>query len=397
MTVSKLISIISILLLASCIDRINFDINLPYDLPIAIDGRITNLPGPYQVSVSRSFDTQSVESLRIPVSAKHINLMDELGNNEELTEVAAGLYETSATGMQGRIGGVYKIRIELFDGRIYESLPDTILTPGRVDTLYHDFNSKPDEAGEQKYGFDLKVNAVGNASSETRYMWTMTGTFKAITHPELFTPGIPPGCYPIPGEFGKCNFIPLCTGFRNTAPRNFTPNYPFDFERVGPCECCTCWYQLFSSAPVLGDNLFSTKGNYSALSIYRIPLNEWIFMFKIHVEVTQSTLTSNSFRFFKSIADQKNATGSLFQPITGKIPNTFVQLSGTVAPINGIFYAAGVSTKSKYVTPDDVPKPVLVPQVDFAPRDLGRPGQGWISCQELFPNATTTKPDFWQD
>ena len=378
MSGTKLISIISILLLASCIDRINFDINLPYDLPIAIDGHITNLPGPYQVSITRSFDTQSTEYLRTPVSAKHINLMDDLGNHEELTEVASGFYETSATGMQGRIGGVYKIRIELYDGRIYESLPDTLLPPGSIDRLYHDFNSKLNEAGEQQYGFDLKVDAVGNGRSETRYMWNMTSTFKSITHPELTNPNRS-RCYPIPEEFGRCNFIPLCTGLRHG-------------RRVGPCECCTCWYTLFNNAPILSDDILTANANYHALSIYRIPLVDWIFMSKVHTQVTQSTITDNTFRFFKSIKDQKNAIGSLFQPITGKIPTTFTQIAGTTTPINGIFYAAGVDTKSMYITRDDVPNQSLIPEVDFTIQ-----GMGWFSCMELYPNASTTKPAFWVD
>ncbi len=378
MSASKLLSIISILLLASCIDRINFDINLPYDLPIAIDGHITNLPGPYQVSITRSFDTQSSEYLRTSVSAKHINLMDELGNNEELIEVAAGLYETSATGMQGRIGGVYKIRIELFDGRIYESLPDTLLPPGSIDRLYHDFNSKLNEAGEQQYGFDLKVDAKGNDRSEARYMWSMTSTFKSITHPELTNPRRS-RCYPIPEEFGRCNFIPLCTGLRHGI-------------RVDPCECCTCWYKLFNTAPILSYDLISANGNYNTLPIYRIPLVDWIFMFKVHTQVSQSTLTDNTFRFFKSIKDQKNAIGSLFQPVTGKIPTTFTQIAGTTAPVNGIFYAAGIDTKSMYITRDDVPNQSLIPEVDF-----NIEGMGWFSCLELYPNATTTKPSFWVD
>jgi Domain of unknown function (DUF4249) len=386
MSASKLISIISILLLASCIDRINFDINLPYDLPIAIDGRITNLPGPYQVSITRSFDTQSTEYLRTPVSAKHINLMDELGNNEELSEVTAGLYETSATGMQGRIGGIYKIRVELYDGRIYESLPDTLLPPGSIDKLYHDFNSKLDENGEQQYGFDLKVDAVGNGRSETRYMWSMTSTFKSITHPELMDNNRRQ-CFPIEEEFGKCNFLPLCTGLRNTAPRNSPPLY----KEVGPCECCTCWYKLFNKAPILSDNVLTAKANYSALFIYRIPLVDWIFMFKVHSQVTQHTLTDNTFRFFKSIKEQKNAIGSLFQPITGKIPTIFTQIAGTTTPVNGIFYAAGVDTKSMYITRDDVPNQSLIPEVRY------EGGIGLLVCTELFPNATTTKPDFWQD
>jgi len=382
-----LVSILFILLLASCIDRINFDINLPYDLPIAIEGHITNLSGPYYVSISRSFDTQSTEYLREPVSAKHVILLDDLGNDEEFIEVASGSYETSASGIQGRIGGVYKIRIELFDGRIYESLPDTILVPGKIDSIYHDFNLKPNQAGVEKYGFDLKTNSSGSSGSEIRYMWNMIATFKAITHPELYDPLKPNGCYPIPEYFGRCNLIPLCTGLRNTGT-NAAPKW----ASVAPCQCCTCWYKILNKAPILSESILSAKANYAALQVDRIPLDQWIFMFKVHAEVVQSTLSLNSFRFFKSVKDQKNAVGSLFQPITGKVPNNFIQVAGTTSPVNGIFYAAGVDAKSIYITRGDVPNQNLIPEVDFNIK-----GNGWFSCTELFANASTTKPNFWVD
>jgi hypothetical protein len=142
---------------------------------------------------------------------------------------------------------------------------------------------------------------------------------------------------------------------------------------------------------VLSDELFTAGASYKAVLIFRIPFNEWIFMFKIRTEVTQFALIENAFRFFKSIRDQKTALGSLFQPITGKIPNTFTQAAGTPGSINGIFYAAGISNKNAYITGDDVGKNVPIPIVDYTT------GVGCLSCLELFPNSTNVKPDFWID
>ena len=394
MNVSRLFVRFLLFIPFACVDRIQFQIDLPPDLPVSVSGRITNQPGPYKVYLTSSFDIESKVNLKTPVSAKHVNLLDELGNDEELVEAGPGVYQTNST--QGRIGGVYKIRIEFFDGRIYESIPDTLRAPGEIDSLYHDFNSTRDNSGTTDYGFNVLVNARGNTSNDVHYIWEMTGTFKAITHPELFSPTHPNGCHPIPEQSNKCNWIPLCTGLRNTASRNFIPNLDLDFERIGPCECCTCWYQIFNNSPILSDDLYTINPTYNALHIYRIPLDAWIFMFKIHVQVSQLTLTKNSFGFFKSIRDQKEATGSLFQPITGKIPSSFVQESGTPAPIYGLFYAAGISSKSEYIAPDDVPSQILVPKVDFAPRGPA-PGFGWVSCLELFPNATNIEPEFWED
>lgn len=381
-------SCILFIILFSCVDRVEFDLDLPNDLSLVIEGRITNQPGPYQVKLSTSFDTQSDVQLRQPVSVKRISISDENGIEEPLEYVREGLYQTNPFGLQGRIDGVYTLRVELFDGRVYESVPDTLLAPGQIETLFYEFNEKPDLEGIMEYGFDVLVDANGNNRVQNRYLWNYTGTFKSITHPERDRSA----CYPIEEQGGKCNFLPLCTGLRNNAPWGIIPSYPFNYDVVGPCECCTCWYNLYTNVPILSDNLFSNSIHDQAINIARIPLNQWIFMFKIHVEVSQLTLTENAYRFFSSIREQQEAIGSLFQPITGKIPQNFIQKAGVTTPVSGLFYAAGIDSQRIYITPEDVPNQNLVPKVDF-----NIPGMGAVSCLELFPHSTNVKPAFWED
>jgi hypothetical protein len=108
-------------------------------------------------------------------------------------------------------------------------------------------------------------------------------------------------------------------------------------------------------------------------------------MHKLHVKVSQHSLSREAFAFWKSIKDQKDAINSLFQPITGKIPTNFVQTNGSSVPISGFFYSTSISEKSLYITRDDVPNGNMIPPIPE-----------WNdSCFTLFPNATNTKPDFW--
>jgi hypothetical protein len=115
-------------------------------------------------------------------------------------------------------------------------------------------------------------------------------------------------------------------------------------------------------------------------------------MFKVHVQVSVKSLTKNSFHFMKSIRDQSDAIGSLFQPITGKVPNSFIQLAGTEAPMQGLFYATSIKGKSFYIERDDIPDPNLIPIIDYLELKMGL-----VSCLEMFPYATTEKPSFWTD
>lgn len=377
-----LLSFLGFLLLGGCVDRLEYTIKKSDSYAVFVDGFISNLPGPYQVNINRSFDIESKETIKTPVSARHVILMDDRGTQEELKEWMPGKYVTAETGIQGEIGRAYSLRIEFEDGKVYESIPDTILSAGVVESIYYEFNKDlgfESALAGSPYGFDVFASASPGEVNINRFMWSVTSTFQSETHPS------PEGkkCY---FSDGRCNFYPPCSGIRNVG----SSAQPA-FVRVAPCECCTCWYRILSSTVSLSDNFYSSPSNVSEVKVSRVPLSYWIFMHKVYVEVSLRSLSVNTFRFWKAVRDQKTATGSLFQPITGHIPVNFVQVSGEESPLLGIFFAAGVSAKSIFIHKEDVPDPNLIP----GPPPTGGPDPN--SCLEAFPNATNVKPDFWID
>lgn len=378
---SSITSIGIFLVLGACVDRLHFDIKKSNDYGIAVDGFVSDQPGPYQIRINRAFDIESIETIKTPVSVKHLILSDNKGTSEELKEINSGIYETNAVGIRGQVGKVYTLRIELTDGKIYESVPDTLLPAGRMDSLYYSYISVPNKDGALDNGFDIFVNA-SRGDGGSRFMWKMTGTFQSETRPECFAGQ----CFILDG---KCNFLPPCTGIRNVGSTSFP-----ELIRVKPCECCKCWYKIFNTKPVLSDDQLNSSGNYNDLLLHRIPVSPWIFMHKIHVRVSQISLTRNSFRFWKAIRDQRNAIGSIFQPVTGKIPVNFIQVNGLESPVMGLFYATSISSKSMYITRDNVPHPELLPTLDYL---VNTYKIGCISCLDAFPNATNVKPAFWSD
>lgn len=371
------------LLLGACVDIMVFDIPSQEIQDVSISGFITDDPGPYYISINSTFDIDSKESIKTPVSAKHVIISDDRGTKEELNEVMPGSYETSATGIQGEVGRVYTLRVEFWDGRIYESIPDTLLPPGIVDSVYFTFVETPTETGGVTYGFDVFTNASIGESANNKFMWSIVGTFKSTIDPELGNLDSY-GCNR--QDNGKCNFYPICTGLWNVGQGILSRAI---FERIGPCECCTCWYSVFNNKPILSDDKFVQAERFTDIEVYHVPLSGWIFMSQFHVEVRQFSLTKNAFRFWEAIRDQRNAIGNIFQPVNGKIPLNFSQLAGENYPVLGLFYAAGMSKKSIYITREDVPLTIPIPTPQ-KPADVG-------SCLLLFPNASTSKPDFWID
>lgn len=364
-----------IILLASCVDMVQFDINTPSEYGISVYGFISNQPGPYRVEVYSIFDIKSRASLKVGVVVNRLTLSDNEGDTEDLTMVNDGIYETSAGGIQGKTGNVYKLKIELLDGRVYESIPDTLLIAGNLDSLYYSFNKVANNNDSYDYGFDVFFNSSVGSSNSSRFLWKMKGTFKAETSPYYAK-----GCFMRPS--GTCNFLPLCTGLNNLSAPYEQPKV---YETIGPCTCCTCWYDIFNPSPVFSDNSFTTSKNIANVKMDRIPLTGWIFMHKIRIEVSQMTLSYNAFRFYKAIRDQKNAVDNLFQPVSGKIPTNFIQTSGNPLDIQGLFHAVGVDRKSTYIRREDVPNADLIPRV----------AGGNVVCTDLFPNSTSQQPAFW--
>ncbi len=207
-----LYSILAILLTTACVDRVYFEIDKTQAEGISIAGFISDQPGPYEVRIYNTFDIESKESMKTPVSVRSLEIFDNQGTREVLQEVNPGIYQTSATGIRGVVGGVYTLRAELKDGKMYESLPDTILANGKVDSVYYNFKSSYNQVGEKEYSFDVLFNASYDVAINDKIVWKLAAMFQADTQPELYSPD--QECFYL-DEIGMCNYKPPCSGLRN--------------------------------------------------------------------------------------------------------------------------------------------------------------------------------------
>ena len=367
--VVRLLSLILMLSTGACVDRIDIETDISDGFPIAVEGFITDQPGPYKVEVSKSFDMESKESMKAWISAKKVSILDDLGYSEDLVEISQGIYQTHPNGIRGEAGRAYKLRIQLLDGRIYESIPDTLKAYGSMDNVYHEFVEEKNVDGVTNYGFNVYFDADAGSQSAYYFLWKFKGTFQVDTNPELYAETCGESTCPKPRP---------CSSYVVGADGRL--------EYVKPCECCTCWVDFFNEMPVISDNQFVSAGKFTKISAAYVPVTQWTFMYKVHAEVQQFTLSRQAFNFWKALLAQRKATTSLFQPVTGKVKGNFIQISGEQGPMEGLFYASSVSSKSVFITRKDVPSEGMIP-----PQDLPY-GE---SCTRLFPFSTTEKPIYW--
>ncbi|MFY8037458.1 MAG: DUF4249 domain-containing protein [Cyclobacteriaceae bacterium] len=350
-------------------------------LPLVINGFISNQPGPYRITVKRSFVTGIASSYQAPESVSSIILADNVGNMEQMVEISKGVYETTNNGIQGVQGRVYQISIVTIDGKTYQSIPDTLKPNGQLDSVYYKFRTFTEEKGTKKYFFDVYFNTKGLPNSY--FLWKFRGTFKVDTNPFVDKEEEPCGEIDCDG-CSICNRVLKCTGLRNYG----TPASPI-IKEYGPCTCCTCWYTIFNESPILSDYQFINSENFKDVRAGILPIDDWILQHKIYAQVSQYGISRQTYLFYKAIKDQQLGASSLFQPATGSIPHNIQQLSGTPEKILGLFYAVSVRSKQIVLTQQQVP---------FGTYEFPKPeARAPKNCLKLYPNSTNVKPDFWED
>ncbi|HEY4288354.1 MAG TPA: DUF4249 domain-containing protein [Puia sp.] len=96
-----------------------------------IEGNVTNLPGPYQVTIGKTGEVTSDYSFT-GVSGAVVTIRDNTGNGEALLEVQPGLYQTKS--LQGVEGRTYSLSISV-GGNTFTS-SSVMPHPVNLDSLY---------------------------------------------------------------------------------------------------------------------------------------------------------------------------------------------------------------------------------------------------------------------
>lgn len=392
MRVQRIILFTSLILIDSCIDVLDYSSDKDSQ-QLVVDGFISDAPGPYTVRLTKTRRAAEFRPFKT-VSAKSVSIFDTEGNSEQLVEKDAGVYQTSATGIRGQMGKEYFIRIELFDGKVYQSIPEKITPAGKIDTAYHEFEKIVSDKGIVRYQFRIFMDSHGNVAGENYFLWKMIGTYKVITSPELHILLRPrPIRDPRP-----------CSGFV-IIPETGKLGY------IKPCECCQCWASKVDDKANVSDNYIVSNVTYKKVDMGAIPVEFWYFWEKTMVTVQQMSLTKSAYTYWKTIQDQQEGSQSLFQPSIGKARSNIRSLSND-DEVQGYFFASSVAKKVFFLSYLDIPLgPAVIPDPPgLPPRYIPKPDdpQSFIdewytepfvvreSCLLAFRNSTTEKPADWK-
>jgi hypothetical protein len=366
----KIWSILLFLIINGCIDTADIDVPA-FKYQLVVDGFITTDPGPYTVKLYRSRPLGNyvdLDRLIVEKFAK-ITLKDDAGNSELLNETAEGVYQTKINGMQGQTGRSYHLEITLVNGKQYESSPDQIRPVGEVTSINYEFVGGSGDEFREGDGYRIFADAIGVPGNDDFLRLRMVATYKVETFPKLRYEIIDdanqnPLIKPTPYE---------CSGYINQNNK---------LVKIKDCECCICWANLYDDVPVVAGERFTTNDAFLGLEIGFISVNRRTFYEKMRVEIQAMSLTPNTYLFWKLVRAQKEGVSNIFQPPSAEIKGNIKALNNT-EEVLGIFWAAGIQSKSIYI--DRAELPYIIQPIDTM-----------VAPCTFISNSTNFKPSFWQ-
>jgi len=138
----------SILLDTSCEEIITIDLNSA-DPKIVIEGIVTDQPGPYTVTITKTTDYYNPGSYPT-VSGAQVSITDDHGFSEQLHETKDGIYQT--VNLQGTSGRTYSLTV-IADGQTYRAV-SSMPQPTEIDSLFY-VKSEGGVRHKDKEGYDL--------------------------------------------------------------------------------------------------------------------------------------------------------------------------------------------------------------------------------------------------
>lgn len=358
-----ILGFIFFIMVGSCIDPIKLKVN-SQEGAIVVDGGITNTDGPYVVNLFRSVGVYSDLEDRPAVTGAFVYIIDNEGIKHRLKDDEPGIF-ISEPGFKSEYGKSYYLRIEAFDGKIYESKPDVLRPIDDLDSVYFEFEDKVDEPNslENNAGFNVYLDAT--IKKDVDYVrWNWNGTYEVLTFPENHTAKSMGVVFPDPRP---------CSGYQIVGG---------ELKETSPCTCCSCWVSQYSRSPEVGDMDFY-GGKVSRYKIAYIPATRNLFLNKYHVQVQQSSISKEVYDYWKLVKVQKEGGSSLFQPTSAKIKGNLQCINDPTAEIFGLFTVSSIKTRSIFIQRSDIPYDLL-PTQEY-PED----------CRALTKNSSNVKPDFW--
>ena len=369
---SKTIVLLSFLMIIattipSCIDLVEAEYSFE-DNVIFIDAYALTEVGTSTVTISRSrWDGISYSVILVPNARVALENTDT-GLTIDFAADITGVYVGPADFVVEE-GEVWKLYIELEDGRKFESKPETVKATIPIDEIKSDYSPElVYNTAQEKFvpGHRISIDWQDPAGEANYYLWKYK-TFEPLYVCKTCVKGI----------------------YRNGAcqppPNNFGPPY-YDYL----CDP-TCWQIKYEEKTIIFEDRLSDGVAITDKEIVLLPYNR---KEDILIEIQQLSLNESGYNYFKIIDDQVSASGGLNAPPAAPLLGNLFNPDDLTEIVLGQFTAAGVSSKFIFIDRSNIQEDPIRPDDPIVVEPCA-------SCPQSFPceessTRTSVEPEGWQ-
>jgi hypothetical protein len=276
-----------------------------YENFLVVYGMVTSENGPHEITILRTHEIN--DNISDSVGGAKVSIIDNKGNTIQLEEVSLGRYLTPET-FSGQIGTMYKLDIELNEGKKYESDFVELIDVADISELWAEYTTKPQTTtSPQSVGYQFYINTEPGNSEQKYYKWDII-------------------------EDWEFQLPYLCYLYWTGDSLIVFPHLPY-----------ICYKQKHSK-----DLLIASTEDFQTNCFTNYPLDfipkSWKFKYGYGLVVKQYALSEFSYKFWKTAVDN-----NMPNPINSKQPYQLESnircISNPNEPVYGIFEASAVKMK----------------------------------------------------
>lgn len=337
-------------LLSACVEPFEQTLRQNINL-VVVEGSITNLNEAQIIRLNRSkSDSLTGRYGSLPITNATVEVIEDSARIVTCHETVAGTYQLPSD-FKGQVGHAYQLRFTLPDGTRYASTQQIIVAVPSISRITAQFNPTSLSSPLLQFysaGHDVFIDTQDPADQHNYYRWDWK-LYEKQEHCRTCVKGIyavnivtiPYSGYYLSGNqpFEDCFYLPF-------DPVSLAlPDFTFDY----PCRT-QCWEIIYGNTINLFDDVYSNGGLITKRTVAAIPFYQ---QSPCLVEIRQSGLTKDAYRYFKLFQGLTQNTGGLADtPPTALMGNVQNQANKQEIVV-GYFTASSVSTKRIFLDRSD--------------------------------------------
>ncbi len=335
------------LLMGSCIEKIAFEAPGTAEEQVVIYGKITNHPGPHQLTISKTITDVLAKPTPIPDAQAY--LRDSDGHVWTYEHVEREKYQLPAGTITGEVGKSYTIEVQLPDGTTYLSEPETMQPVPPINSVYYDFAEEsflsPTGVAISDWFIRIYIDAPVPAEDEGPFLrWEMNNVYQ-LTELTVNVVDSPRVCYLT--EIMDGQEIRMFNAEQ-------TPLTRLQGQLTGKKK--------------LGDTFFE----------------------KQFYNVFQHSMTRRAARYYEQLQLVSNPSGNIFDAPPAAVKGNIYRAGNELVPALGYFEANAVDTARTFTENEDLPI-FIQPRCVYFLDELDSPCYNCL----LFSGATLEPPSYW--